>query len=266
MATTVDAPHKRFPSFLGGLTVGSVLTALVGLFAVDEAREDFCQAGVPRIQANLPGCGDKFEPIAATDAELPLALFYGRAGGADPSSAWDMLSAEAQQRIGRDQFMESWDGYHWAELVQEIEPISDRFNTFTIHVRYYGEEGTVTERRNEVSLTSSEGRVLVNSESRGPRTQTGQREFPKARLLRSENTYQQPSLESDVAMFSTEVDVGGTLTVLCRLEADNAEARQAWLRTPQGWIVVDAMEQVAPESVETCDPRYHRTAQAMSAR
>lgn len=262
MSNTVDAPHRRLPSFLGGLGLGSVVTALVGLFAVDEVREDFCQAGVPRIQANLPGCGDKFEPIAATDAELPLALFYGRAGGADPSLAWDMLSIEAQQQVGRDQFMESWDGYYWAELVQDIEPIADRFNTFTIHVRYYGEGGTVTERRNEVALTSSGGRIVVQSESRGSRTQTAELDFPNVRLTRPENTYQQPSLESDVAMFSTEVDVGGTLTVLCRLDPGNAEAPQAWLRTPQGWIVADAMEQVAPESVVTCDPRYHRTAQA----
>jgi hypothetical protein len=255
---------------IGGLaTLITLACTVLTLMVAPGVREALCRS-VADWPTPLPFfCGDEYVRVDQGEAEKFLMRFYGRASGADPRRAHEMLTDAERQRVPVEAFAQRWQDRAWAELTG-IEPTGDdRFNTYRVLVRHYeGQEtagmlttGAVVVRSSEVTLRKTGGAVLLEHESEPQRQGIDlDHRYPRAELLREHGTYLEASPDSQPAVFAEELTVNGRLNVLCTLPPpDPAQAppfvTEDWVRTPQGWIpaaVLSTPDGPAP----ACDPRY----------
>lgn len=247
---------SRGSTFVVG-AVGAAVAAFAAVFAVDGVREDLCGWVVPLLERNVIGCGEQFEPISPREAEEFLALYYGRAGGAQPEAAWEMQTADARSMTNRDDFNSLWEGVYWAEIVGPLEASDTSFNAFSVGVRYYHEDGSVVVRREESVLTTEEGDIFLDRKDQHAwREDSREVAYPRVKVISSVNTYQMARSDAQPAMFAHEMNVGGHLLGLCLLEEGSEDV--AWIRTPQGWISYDSVDVSAAklDAMVRCDERY----------
>jgi hypothetical protein len=234
---------------IGGLaTLVTVVCTVLTLMVAPGVREALCRS-VADWPTPLPFfCGDEYVRVDQVQAEKFLMRFYGRASGADPRRAYELLADAERQRVPVEAFAHRWEDRAWAELAG-IEPTGDgRFNSYRVLVRHYeGREtggmltsGAVVVRSSEVTLLKTGGAILLAHESEPQRHEIDlDHRYPRVELVRKHGTYLEASTDSQPAVFAEELTVGGQLNVLCILSPpDQAQVppfvTEDWIRTPQG--------------------------------
>lgn len=235
------------------------MTALVGLFAIDDVRAEYCQFAAARVDAPW-GCDERHDRIPLTEAAEFLRVYYSTRSGGDPGEAWQLLTEQARQTYPKDEFNEKWSPSLWTELYDgqvgdagaEVRSVAEEegFNRFTVHTRDHGED-TYTIRRNVVVLRKWDGRVFLHYEDGGKRLYVDEGRYPQATMPEATDTYQLPDEKSDPAAFASEFMDNGWLLALCSLTV----GEQEWYRTPQGWIMHERVHLSDPP-VLFCNPVY----------
>jgi len=150
-------------------------------------------------------CKEEFQAVPIDEATATVDSFLGRASGARPQEAWDMLSAAVQARFPAADFETDWDKFLWAERTGDIESQENR-NTWLVTFRTYAGKanesasGDVDTMTIPIELTrQGNGRILITDMSLPNRIDAERRRYKAITPAILAKTYNRPTESSRVA-------------------------------------------------------------------
>ena len=119
------------------ITAGTIAAACALWLGPTDAQRRVCATDlVFGSRVGDVACKEEFRAIQALEATATVDSFLGRASGARPMEAWDMLSPSVQSRFPAGDFKTDWNRLLWAERVGNLEEESGR-NSWLVTFRSY---------------------------------------------------------------------------------------------------------------------------------
>ncbi len=123
--------HRLVDVLAGGL-IGAVLTALIGIWAVEPVRASVCRDSHVSF-----GCDDKYQTVSLQSARTFLSTYLARAvGSGDSEDAWVMLDTNWQAQQDHDKWAKNWLTMFFAEPAGDVTR-ADGYNKFAVQIRVY---------------------------------------------------------------------------------------------------------------------------------
>jgi len=257
---------KDHPVWIGLATAAAIGLAWLG---PTDLQRTVCSADLVfgTSAANI-ACKDEFRAVTINDAAPFIDSFLGRAGGARPREAWDMLTPAVQSHLPWTDFSAEWTPLLWAERTGDIQP-QPGHNRWSVNFRSYAGDGNeapsgnVNEMNIPIEITRQTNGELSVSDIRLPDRSDGEkRRYPAVTPVVRTKTYNLPSASSAVA--APTILPGSLLRVLCQTQRTNDSL---WLRTPLGWIAAGEVQQDTSHSLETpaCDANHSMRADSLES-
>ena len=140
-----------------GITLGSVATLLGLWYALpgQPVQAGLCEKVPSAWKLSTRLCASEFRTIDTAEAEAFVDVFLARASGAQPRSAYNMMSEEMRaEDLG---FVKGWEPILFADRLEPLRPAEQGHNHFTLtYVTYNGEGADVAPPNGRVNKYAAE--------------------------------------------------------------------------------------------------------------